>query len=474
MGRGILARFAIGALIGIVTAVSLGFMFRPRIASNANAGAPVNLTDPSGAPVDFSLIDMDATPLDPLPVTSTIQLTAFDEAGASPGPDGLPTERWWKDSVPRIKHITQFDGGPLQRVNCLMAAAAMLARIGYGVVTTGSQLRALSGDTVDGTSYQNVQDAMRKGWRVRFFEGALTPVQLRALLWAGAGAIVHGVYGKLPRDIRIQPSFTGRHAMYVDAFRPAGPNNNPPAAYWVMDPIGKPWNGYDGAWWPAEAVERMIVELPGGRLGAMWAFPGGKAPANRPQLPPNAYPSRAPGVTPDPSEPPDPFPVDPLPLPPGDDDGEETGVDPETAEGVEILDSDDVIYPTWNKCAVESKRPEWCPFGILGLIDVKGVGPPPTRPPRDLDILWGTALGPGMYQIIFEPPPDTRPELWFWSDAAGSKLQAATVEEGRIGDQLVAIGTIILDPALDYRFVATAEGAGVREVSTVGSIEVKR
>lgn len=475
MGRGLLVRFAVGALAGVVAAVALGFVLRPRITSFANSGTPVNVTTGDGAEVDFSLVDANPQPLQPLPVTSTIQLTAFHDEGATPGPDGLPTDPWWKDSAPRIDHITQFDGGPLASVNCLMAAGAMLARLGYGVVTTGSQMRALSGDTEGGTAYQNVQDAMRKGWNVRFFEGAITPVQLRAILWAGAGAIIHGVYGKLPQDIRVQPSFAGRHAMYVDAFRPAGPNNNPEAAYWVMDPIGKPWNGYNGRWWPADAVERMAVELPGGRLGAMWAFPGGKAPANRPQLPPNAYPSRGPGVTPDPSQPADPFPVDPLPLPPGEDeDGEETGVDPETAEGVEILDSDAVIYPTWNKCAIETARPEWCPRGILGLIDLEGLGPPPTRPPRNLDILWGTALGPGMYQIIFEPPPDARPELWFWSDVAGSKLEAATVEEGRIGDRLVAIGTILLDPTLDYQFVAAAEGDGVRQLSTVGAVEVQR
>jgi hypothetical protein len=469
MGRGLLVRFAVGALVGVMAAVALGLVFRQKIPSTAGAGTPVSLTDPSGAPIDLSLVDSEATPVDPLPVTSTIQLTAFHNEGATPGPDGLPTEQWWKNGVPRIDHITQFDGGPLQRVNCLMAAAAMLARLGYGVVTTGSQLRALSGDTDGGTAYSNVQDAIRKGWGIRFFEGAITPVQLRALLWAGAGAIIHGVYGKLPQNIRVQASFTGRHAMYVDAFRPAGPDG--PAAYWVMDPIGKPWSGYNGRWWPAEAVERMIVELPGGRLGAMWAFPGGKAPANRPQLPPNAYPSRAPNATPDPSEPVDPFPVDPLPLPPGEgESGEETGVDPESAEII-VTEGGATVYPGTSQCIIEKR--DFCPRGIVGIIDLDGFRPPPTRPPRGFDILFGGALGAGMYQIIFEPPPDTtHAELWFFGP--DGVLREAKVEEGTLDDKTVSIGTIIVDPAIDYQFVATAEGNGVREISTVGSVEVKR
>ena len=473
MGRGLLARFLVGALVGVVAAVALGVVFRPSIQSTARAGDPVSLTDDDGSEIDFNLVDGNPTPLQPLPVTSTIQLTAFHAPGESPGPDGGPIEPWWKDTVPRIDAISQFDGGPLQSVNCLMAAGAMLARLGYGVVTTGSQMRALSGDTEGGTGYQNVQDALRQGWDIRFFEGALTPIQLRAVLWAGAGAIIHGVYGKLPQDVKVQPSFHGRHAMYVDAFRPAGPNNNPPAAYWVIDPIGKPWNGYNGAWWPAEALERMIVELPGGRLGAMWAFPGGEAPANRPQLPPEAYPTRGPGATPEPFAPVDPFPVDPLPLPPGEgEDGEETGVDPETAEGVEILDGTAEVHPGFSKCAL-NPPPIFCPKGIVGIIDLGGLRPPPTRPPRVLDILYGSVLGPGMYQIIFEPPPDSHSELWFWAEATGSRLQAATVEEGTLDGKTVAIGTITLDPAVDYQFVATAEGDGVRTVSDVGALEVE-
>ncbi len=475
MGRGLVTQFVVGALVGVVAAVALGVVLRPQIPSTAGQGTPVSLTDGAGSEIDFQLVDSNPTPLEPLPDTATIQLTAFHPDGASPGPDGAAQDPWWKNSVPRIDAITQFDGGPLQKVNCLMAAAAMLARLGYGVVSTGSQMRALSGDTDLGTTYQNVQDAIRKGWNIRFFQGALTPVQLRAVLWAGAGAIIDGVYGEIPVGVRLQASFTGRHAIYVDAFRPAGPNNQPEAAYYVMDPIGRTWNGYKGGWWPADDVERFAAQLPGRRIATMWAFPGGKAPANRPVLPKDAYPSRPPNTTPDPSAPADPYPPDEDdPLPPQPPDGEDPGFDPPFAEQVDILDADAEIYPGFNKCALDP-APLFCPKGIVGVIDLDGLGPPPTRPPRVLDILYGSVIGPGMYQIIFEPPPDsTRAELWFWSDAAGSRLQAATVEEGTLGGKTVAIGTIALDPAIDYQFVATAEGDGVRTLSNVGALEVKQ
>jgi hypothetical protein len=65
--------------------------------------------------------------------------------------------------------------------------AAMLARLGYGIVTTGSQLRALQPDQEGGTSLADLQVAIAK-WGVAFSQGAISPLQLRALLYAGAGA----------------------------------------------------------------------------------------------------------------------------------------------------------------------------------------------------------------------------------------------------------------------------------------------
>jgi hypothetical protein len=473
MGRGLLMRFAVGALVGVVAAVAVGaVMAGPQIGSTAPPGKPVSLLDENGGEIDFRVVEgLDPQPVAPLPVDASVQLVAFHSGGPSAPPGGGEQQPWWNDTVPRIQPITQFDGGPLQGVNCLMAAAAMLARLGYGIVTTGSQMRALSGDTFFGTTYPQAQDALDRGWGVRFFMGALTPLQLRAVLWAGAGAVIDGEYGEIPVENRVQKNFEGRHAIYVDAFSLTAYRGGP--AYYVMDPIGRASRGYRGDWWPADAVERMTAQLAGGRISTMWAFPGGQAPTNRPVLPPEAYPSTGPGATPLPSgEMTDPYPPDDVPEPPAEEDGEDTGADEPTG-GVDVTTGEGTVDPGYQECAIVGTK-LGCPIGVIGIVDLTDRGPPPTRPPLDFDILYGTMLEPGMYQIIFEPPPDTtRSDLWFWSDASGGKLEAATVEKATLDGREVSVGTIILDPTLDYSFVATAEGDGLRSVSTVGGIEVR-
>jgi hypothetical protein len=161
-----------------------------------------------------------------------------------------------------------------------------------------------------------------------------------------------------------------------------------------------------------------------------------------------------------------------VPPPPDTDDGVDPGVDVSVVD-VELTEGGGLVYPVDQPCITERKI--GCPIGVVGIINLLGLGPDPTRPPLDFDILYGGLIAEGMYQIIFEPPPDTtRAELLFWSDVAGGKLQAATVEEGTLDGEKVMVGTILLDPVLDYSFVATAEGDGVRAVSTVGGIEVKQ
>src|SRR5699024_9231156 len=77
MGRGLVLRFAAGALVGVMTAVALGSVLRPRIPSTANSGTPVSVTATDGAEIDFQLVDANPMPLEPLPATATIQLAAF-------------------------------------------------------------------------------------------------------------------------------------------------------------------------------------------------------------------------------------------------------------------------------------------------------------------------------------------------------------------------------------------------------------
>jgi hypothetical protein len=54
--------------------------------------------------------------------------------------DNHPVSPVNPSGFPRVRPITQFDGGPFQNANCTLAAGAMLARLGWGIVTTGSTL----------------------------------------------------------------------------------------------------------------------------------------------------------------------------------------------------------------------------------------------------------------------------------------------------------------------------------------------
>jgi len=66
----------------------------------------------------------------------------------------------------RAKPVTQRDGSPLQNSNCLMAACATgLDFDTLGKKTsTGSKMRQLSGDTVAGTTTDDIQTAWSKGY----------------------------------------------------------------------------------------------------------------------------------------------------------------------------------------------------------------------------------------------------------------------------------------------------------------------
>jgi hypothetical protein len=163
--------------------------------------------------------DAPATPLGPPPADQLIQLVSFD-ADDPPGPrEAAP---WWSAvSVPRVPHITQFDGGPLEGANAIPAASAMLARLGFGIVTTGSQLRSLDSDQEGGTSLASLTEALADRGDVIFSEGYLASADLRDLLSSGAGAVIVVDYGAIPEAQRQQADFVGSHAIYIDGFRPA-------------------------------------------------------------------------------------------------------------------------------------------------------------------------------------------------------------------------------------------------------------
>jgi hypothetical protein len=493
VNKGLVARFLVSAVVGTAVVVTGAFVLTrigPASASVLPSAAAIDLIDPSGVPVEFDVQPGEPEPLPALPATAHIQLASYEEPTATEGPGGGPTPgraQWWSDALPRIPAVSQFDGGPLQRVNCVMAAGAMLARLAYGIVTTGSQLRALSGDPEGGTSFGNLQDAVDRGWGVKFSMGALTPLQLRALLYAGAGAEVIVVYGAIPVSTRLQASFTGNHAIYIDAFSPDALNGKP--AYYVMDPIGRTWEGYKGEWWAAEEVERAGMAFGRGRVATTWAFAGGKIPFNHPRLPVSAYPSnepppsRGPGSTAGPGSTDgplgtavpgvDPMPTADLPL----DDGPVIG-DPPPPDEPRFPKGDFFtnvyeMYPSSDggSACTAQPPPAGCPSGIIGIIDLLGgTLVSGTSPPREIDLMYANPIAPDTYQIIYTSPIDSSSSLLLWESSGGGTLEAAKVESGYLNGTEIKIATITVDPNVEYSFLATTETDGIRSISDVGSL----
>jgi hypothetical protein len=444
------------------------------LAPHTTASSPLTVSRPNGDPVEFAVQPGTPKPLAQLPTNSTIQLASYKQAATATGAlDAQGNAPWWNASLPRVPAVSQFDGGPLAKVNCVMAAGAMLARLGYGIVTSGSQLRGLQDDQADATNYADLSTAVGRGWGVRFLKGDLSPLELRALLWAGAGAVIGVVYGEIPVDVRLQESFTGNHSIYIDAFRPAGPDG--PAAYYVMDPIGHTWAGYKGGWWPAEDVERAAKAHSGGVISATWTFAGGVVPKDHKILPRDAYPA---GPTAGPTTAPTAGPNDPMPT--GD-----TTLAADPGIGDPPPDIPVFVIPNFvtNLYLVDPAQglptctvvpaPAGCPAGIVGVTDFGGpLIPVASPPPNNINFLYMNPIAVGTYQIIFTAPPDTQQTLWLWDSSGGGALQPTTVEQGLIGGNPVSISTITVDPSLNVSFLATATGSGTSSFSTVGSLVV--
>ncbi|MEA2673451.1 MAG: hypothetical protein QOI92_643 [Chloroflexota bacterium] len=476
-----LGTFVLTAALGVAVVVGGAALLRPQAAQ----AAPITLTGGDRPEVDVGLTVDAPKPLEALPASATIQLASYKVQSSTAAPGERVQPPWWNASVPRVPAVSQFDGGPLQKVNCVMASGAMLARLGYGIVTTGSQLRALQDDQDGATNYADLKAAVSRGWGVRLFTGDLSAVQLRALLWAGAGVEVGVVYGQLPLPDRVQESFTGNHSIYIDAFRQGGSDG--PAAYYVMDPIGHTWAGYRGEWLPAADIERAAEAHSAGKISAAWTFAGGVVPANHKVLPPSAYPGAGPGESPAPSSSSGPGntggPIStggPIidPLPPGDlplATDPPTGDPPPDTPKFPNLDFVKDAYlvnpgPDLPTCSVVP-TPPGCPAGILGIIDLGGatILSPTSPPSSSIDLLYANLISPGEYQIIFSAPVGTDSNLYLWGTSGGA-LQQAKVEAGFIGGQSVSVATVTLDTSASYSFVATASGSGVQAISSVGTV----
>jgi hypothetical protein len=478
-GRSFWISFGLSSLVGLAVVVGGAQLLGPK------AETPITLARSNGDPVEFAVTPGKPQPLPKLPTDSTIQLASYKQAvsqatGTPGNADFQGRPPWWNDAVPRVPPVSQFDGGPLAKVNCVMASGAMLARLAYGIVTSGTQLRGLQDDQDNATNYADLSTAVQRGWGVKFYKGDLSALQLRALLWAGAGAVIGVVYGQIPVGVRLQESFTGNHSIYIDAFRPAGPDG--PAAYYVMDPIGHTWAGYKGGWWPAEDVERAAKAHSAGRISATWAFAGGVVPKNHPILPHDAYPS-GPGESPvptlAPSTGPSQAPADPMPS--GDtvllnDPGiGDPPIDVPIFIPADFVTNLYLVDPNQGAPACATvPPPPGCPVGIVGIADFGAGIPVATPQPSPITLLYANPIAIGTYQIIFSAPPNTQQALWLWNSAGGGALVQQPVEQGLIGGNPVSISTITVDPSGNFSFMATASGAGTSAFSTVGSLVVSQ
>ncbi len=494
MNPGLILRFVLAGLIGAGGAVGIGALTaNPQPASLAKPAPDFQLTADTGdQPVAFGLTAIPDTPpikLQAVPDDAQIQLVAFSEPGTTPGSPstgGPGTAAWLSAGHSRVPVISQFDGGPLQGSNCTMASGAMLARLVFGIVTKGSSLRALQPDQQGGTSLVDLNNAINR-YGVHFDSAAITPLQLRALMYAGAGAVIQGTYGAIPVSLRLQKDFTGGHAIYLDGFRPA--SSAGPAAYYVDDPLGPTWAGYSGAWWPADLVEAFATSFGGGRIYTAWGFPGGGTPTTYPTLPPDSYPgagttaSPSPTVAPSPTAPGSPEPSaspSPIVLPspdaspsvppagnnnPSPPPGWWIPVDPN------VLVAKELANIVVGACAT-SPAPAYCPPGIIGQLPPNAVVPslPPLANTALIKLLYANPIGGGQMQVIFSGPTGSIGALQYWdAGGTGGLHTAPAVVPALLNGQPVFVATFPIAQGAASDFVAFASGTGVHAISQVGT-----
>jgi hypothetical protein len=498
-----LAVVAISAVVGVAVTLVGGGLLTPRgLQSGARPAPAYRLTGAQGetgappAPVAFDLGTAGAPgeliPGPPAGPMAEAAAALLDNSAPAPlAPLGYP----------RVPAVSQFDGGPLQNVNCMMAAGAMLARLGWGIVTTGSRLRSLQDDQEGGTWFSDLATALWRGYGVTFSSGLVTPDQLRRLLQAGAGAVIAGIYGQIPVPLRLQADFTGAHAIYLDGFYPGDPRT--PPAYYVLDPLGRPGSGYRGDWWPASIVDAFATGFTGdGRIAAAWVFPPGGGPPPLvvgPQvlpLPPavagpassaapspssgSASPAASPGASPSgavpsasgslpppsgavSSAPPILAPVEPGDLGPSLPSAAPLLQGAVTLGGIRVL-------PALSLC-LDDPRPSGCPWGIPAIY--RGTSPAASggQGGPTVTVRWVDADQPGVVLVAFTVDPPVPATVSYWrTDGGPAVVQEATALwtlPPPLGPLTVA--RLEVTAQARYQFVVTAAGEGGAALGPVGS-----
>jgi hypothetical protein len=401
----------------------------------------------------------------PLPTLSPEDLGAASAALLG----GEPVSFVNPSGFPRIPPITQFDGGPFQGANCTLASGAMLARLGYGIVTSGSILRTLQDDQDGGTGINDLSTALWRGYGVHFPSGLLRPEQLKSLLGAGYGAVIQGDYSKIPRALRLQKSFTGGHAIYLDGYYPGSPDRGIPEAYYVIDPIGRPQSGYEGDWWPASVVDEFAGALGGGRVRAMWAFPPGGVPPE--VVGPDVLPIPAdsggggstPGETPSPSASTGPS----VAVEPGDTTAELPPADPPVGDpGLGGLH----FAPLFDICLITPK-PAGCPTGLEAVFSLPD--PPVLRlaigPTVDVLFVDSDRANVAIVGFTVDPPAAADVHFWEVGVSPGAVHSASSMSSVSLFGKTVLLARLDTKAATTYQFQALAGSGLFAGQSSVGS-----
>ncbi len=441
------------------------------------APQPPSASAPAAALAAFDLIEAAAPAPTPVVIPGLPPADLALAAGALLDP---PPASWLNPSgFPRIAPVTQFDGGPFQGANCTLAAGAMLARLGFGVVTTGSILRTLQDDQVGGTGLDDLATALWRGYGIEFKYGLLRPEQLKSLLAAGYGAVIQGEYGLIPEPLKLQPGFSGGHAIFLDGYYGEGPT----PAYYVIDPIGRP-NAYEGEWWPASIIDDFGKALGGGNhIRAAWVFPPGGTPPeiigpDIVALPPSGGEKPDPGVTPGPSvspgasasiEPgasgsPDPG-SSPTAAPPGGlpEPGDAEPAKPVPATGIDgtvVMGGLDLI-PYLSYCAL-SPPPAGCPAGIPGIFEKVPIlvslfaGP-------DIEVVFVDSDRPNVALVGFTVDPPAGSDVVFWeADGTPADIRHASsmASLNILGKTVIAAKLDVLASTTYHFQVIAGDGLG--------------
>lgn len=468
--------FGVSAIIGAVFAsVMVGAMQNEGPVSTVGIAPQYLLQGPDtpagpGVPVAFDEEEIGAqTALATLPpedLSAAAEALLGGETVAFTNPVGFP----------RIPPATQFDGGPFQGSNCTLASGAMLARLGYGIVTTGSTLRTLQDDQTGGTGIGDLATALWRGYGISLPSGLVRPSSLKDLLASGYGAVIQGDYSKIPRALRLQKDFTGGHAIYLDGYYPGDVKRAIPEAYYVIDPIGRPKYGYQGEWWPASVVDDFATAFGGGRIAAMWAFPPGGVPPevvgpDVVPIPPDSG-GDGPGEPAEPgsSEVPSAAPGGPITVAPGDV-GDlivelAPGHPPVGDTGFGHL----ALKPVFDICLITPKPPG-CPSGIKAVFQV-GSAPALQLPlGPDVEIVFVDSDRPNVAIVGYtvDPPGPSDVRFWEADDSPATIRTASSMSAVTVLGKTVILARLNVAAGTTYQFQAVAGDGSLAGSSPVGT-----